>query len=108
MSKKLAETELKQSTPETTPIDEDGNFAPPKDKPVHEIRIGRIKAVVWSNRTENGVRHNVTLRRIFKRDQNAQWEQSDVFGRDDLLLVAEVCRLATLWIFDQGQGSQVS
>ena len=73
-----------------------------REKPVHEIRIGRIKAVIWANQTEAGTRHNVTLKRIFKRDSSAQWEQSDNFGRDDLLLVGEVCRQAALWIFEHG------
>jgi hypothetical protein len=79
---------------------------PAKDKPVHEVRIGRIKAVIWANQTENGLRHNVTLRRIFKRDQSSQWEQSDAFGRDDLWIVAEVARRAALWIFDNAATSQ--
>jgi hypothetical protein len=77
--------------------------SPAKEKPVHEIRIGRIKAVIWANQTENGARHNVTLRRLFKRDARSQWEQSDSFGRDDLLLAAEVCRAAALWVFEHGQ-----
>jgi hypothetical protein len=71
-------------------------------RPVHEVRIGRVKAVIWANQTESGTRHNVTLRRIFKRDNNAQWEQSDSFGRDDLPLVMEVARQAWLWIYDNG------
>ena len=103
MSKKLEETDTEQPTASADA--QDGSYRSGKDKPVHEIRVGRIKAVVWLNRTDNGARHNVTLKRIFKRDANSQWEQSDVFGRDDLLLLAEVCRLATLWIFEHGQGS---
>jgi hypothetical protein len=83
-----------------------GSELPPekKDKPVHEIRIGKIKAVIWANHTEGGVRHNVQLRRIFKRDDSAQWESSDSLGRDDCLVGAEVLRLAALWIYDHGQG----
>src|SRR5258708_4998130 len=81
-----------------------GSTAPAKDKPIHEVRIGKVKAVIWGNQTENGIRHNVTLRRIFKRDSNTQWETSDSFGRDDLPLVMEVTRQAWLWIFDHGQG----
>jgi hypothetical protein len=71
-------------------------------KPVHEIRLSRVKAVIWLNETENGPRHNVTLRRIFKRDSNAQWEQSDSFGRDDLPLVEAATRQAWLWIYENG------
>lgn len=28
----------------------------PKDKPVHEVRFGAIKAAIWKNDTANGVR----------------------------------------------------
>ena len=75
-----------------------------KAKPVHEERIGRVKAVVWANQTPNGVRHNVTLRRIFKREGSSNWEQSDSFGRDDLPLVMEVAKRAWLWVYAEGQG----
>ena len=74
-----------------------------KDKPIHEIRIGKIKAVIWENETTAGVRHNVTLRRIFKRDENSQWESTDSFGRDDLLLVSEVSRQAALWVYEHAK-----
>lgn len=37
-----------------------------KAKPVHEVRLGRIKAAIWANETENGVRHNVTISRLYK------------------------------------------
>ena len=73
---------------------------PAKDKPVHEIRYGRIKAVIWQQHTESGTRHNVQLKRIFKRDDSSQWEQSDSLGRDDCLLGAEILRQAALWIFE--------
>jgi hypothetical protein len=62
-----------------------------------------VKAVIWANQTDSGVRHNVTLRRIFKRDQSSGWETSDNFGRDDLPLVIEVTRAAWLWVYAHGQ-----
>ena len=92
------------SGPTTEGQEGSGSSAPAKDKPIHEVRIGRVKAVIWANRTENGTRHNITLRSIFKRNSNAQWVQSDSFGRDDLPLVMEVSRQAWLWIFDHAQG----
>jgi hypothetical protein len=73
-------------------------------KPVHEIRLGRIKAAIWENETQNGTRHNVTFQRIY-RDEGGQWNTSDSFGRDDLPLVAKVADLAHTWIFQQGQAS---
>jgi len=29
-------------------------------RPVHEIRLGRVKCAIWQNETQNGVRHAVT------------------------------------------------
>ena len=72
-----------------------------KDRPVHEIRLGRIKATIWANEVEGGVRHNVQLRRLYKRGDD--WAQSDSFGRDDLPLVMKVSDLAHTWIFERSQ-----
>ena len=44
-------------------------------KPVHEERLGRMKAVVWANDTQSGVRHNVTFARIYK--DGAEWKDFD-------------------------------
>ncbi|BBO34233.1 hypothetical protein [Lacipirellula parvula] len=74
-----------------------------KARPVHEIRLGRIKAAIWENEVSTGIRHNVTFQRIFK--DGTQWRQSDSFGRDDLHLVMKVADLAHTWIYEQGQDS---
>jgi len=70
-----------------------------KKRPVHEIRIGRIRAAVWINETENGVRHNVTISRLYRDEQQGQWKDSTSFGRDDLPLVAKVADQAHSWIY---------
>jgi hypothetical protein len=72
-----------------------------KSRPVHEVRLGRIKAAIWENDTQTGIRHNVTITRIYK-DGN-EWKTSDSFGRDDLPLVAKVSDMAHSWIFEQSQ-----
>lgn len=71
-----------------------------KTRPVHEVRLGRIRAAIWENNTETGVRHNVTITRLYK--EGNDWKDSTSFGRDDLPLVAKVCDLAHTWIFEQG------
>ncbi len=70
-----------------------------KQKPVHEIRLGRIKAAIWANSTDYGPRHNVTIARLYKKDDD--WKRSDSFGRDDLPVVAKVLDMAHTWIFEQ-------
>jgi len=70
-----------------------------KQKPVHEIRLGRIKAAIWENETDNGTRHNVTISRLYK--DGDQWKQTTSFGREDLPLVAKVADLAHTWTYEQ-------
>lgn len=75
-----------------------------KVRPIHDVRLGRIKAAIWANGTENGTRYNVTFTRIYK--DGDQWKDSTSFGRDDLPLVAKVADLAHSWIFQQGAAAQ--
>lgn len=70
-----------------------------KAKPVHEVRLGRIKAAIWENKTKEGTRHNVTFTRLYK--DGDEWKDSTSFGRDDLPLVAKVADIAHTWIFEQ-------
>jgi len=72
-----------------------------KQRPAHEIRLGRIKATIWANQHDNGTWYNVTLSRNFK--DGEEWKSSNSFGRDELLSVAKVADLANSWIHDQSQ-----
>jgi hypothetical protein len=73
-----------------------------KTKPIHEVRLGAIKAAVWRNETETGgTRFNVQVSRIYK-DGDA-WKSTDSFGRDDLLPLAKVADQAHSWIHQQEQ-----
>ena len=49
----------------------------PKDKPVHEVRLGMIKAAIWRNDTETGVRYNVTFARLYR--DGEEWKSTDSF-----------------------------
>jgi len=69
-------------------------------RPVHEIRLGRVKCAIWQNETQNGVRHAVTFTRLYKDGQ--QWRDATNFGRDDLPLLMKVADTAHSWIFQQG------
>lgn len=77
------------------------------NKPAHELRIGRIKAVIWLNVTENGPRYNTCFTRLYR--DGDTWKDSNSFGRDDLPLLRKVADRAHDWIFEQsthgaGQG----
>jgi len=70
-----------------------------KQKPIHEIRLGAVKATIWENETENGKRHNVQIARLYK--DGDEWKDSSSFGRDDLPLVGKVLDRCHSWIFEQ-------
>ena len=76
------------------------------NKPIHEVRLGRIKAAIWENEAENGVRYNVTITRLYK-DGKDEWKDSGSFDRDDLPLVEKVCHMTHLWIYSHSQGGVV-
>ncbi len=75
-------------------------------RPVHEVRLGRIKAVVWENDTNDGIRHNIGLTRIYK--DGGQWKDSTSFGRDDLPLVIKVADMAHTWVYENASSTVTS
>ena len=72
-----------------------------KQKPIHEIRLGAVKAAIWENTHDNVIRHNVTVARLYKDGED--WKSSDSFGRDDLPLLYKVSDQAHTWIFAHQQ-----
>jgi hypothetical protein len=80
---------------------------PPSRQPVHEIRLGRVKAAIWANPTEDGVRYAASPVRLYKDDERGEWRSTHSFGRDDLLILAEVARQAAAWIFATSQNEDV-
>lgn len=69
-----------------------------RQPPSYECRIGRIKAVVWSNVTSEGEEwYSTILSRSYK-DAQGNWKSAASLGRDDLLVAAECLRAAFLFI----------
>lgn len=73
---------------------------PQSTRPVQEIRLGRVKAAIWANRTREGVIFNVTFERSYKDGET--WKTSTSFGRDDLLKVAKLADQAHSWMTQSG------
>ena len=71
-------------------------------KPVDEVRIGRVKATIWKNGTEDAPRYNVTFSRLYK-DGDDKWQNTQSFGRNDLLTLAKVADLAHTRIYSLPQ-----
>jgi hypothetical protein len=74
-----------------------------RQRPTHEIRIGRLRATIWANQHETqGTWYSITLTRSYK-DGQGQWKSASSFGRDDLLVLGELTRMAFHWIHRQHQ-----
>lgn len=77
-------------------------MAQKKEKPVHEIRLGRIRAALWANKSPDGqVWFNVTVSRLYKEKESDRWQDTPTFRRDDLPIVAKVVDMAYAWIWGQ-------
>lgn len=103
---KVSRLEISSSKEGDNMNHEQGHHAPDdpmknKHKPIHEVRLGFIKAAVWRNETEAGIRYNVTVSRLYK--DGEQWGSTESFGRDDLLVLAKVADQAHSWICAQNQ-----
>jgi hypothetical protein len=68
-------------------------------KPVCEIRFGLIIARIWRKRTRSGVRHSVSVVRLYR--DGDTWKESSRFGRDDLPVVCLTLNEAHRWIYQQ-------
>ena len=67
------------------------------NQPINEIRIGRVKATIWQNGTDESPRCNVTFGRLYK--DGDTWKSTQSFGRDDLLVLAKLADQAHAEIF---------
>jgi hypothetical protein len=72
-----------------------------KERPFHEVRFGSVKAAIWRNESDLGVRYSVTFERLYRSDQG--WNSSTSFGRDELLLLAKVADKAHSFIHQQSE-----
>jgi hypothetical protein len=84
----------RESAPTPPPAADKGS-----NKPVHEVRLGRIKAAVWANTGESGVWYSVVISRLYK--EGDAWKRSESFSRDDLPLVMKVADQVHTWIYEQ-------
>lgn len=74
------------------------------NKPIHEVRLGRIRATLWQNAgEENGTTWiNTTFSKLYKAEDG--WRDVASFGRDDLPILAKVADLVHSWIYERATG----
>ncbi|MEZ5963069.1 MAG: hypothetical protein R3F56_04400 [Planctomycetota bacterium] len=60
---------------------------PTKQRPIDEVRFGKVKVVVWRNDTKNGDMLNFKPVRIYK--DGEEWKETPSLGLADLLPMAK-------------------
>ena len=84
----------------TQPPRENKNAAASPNPPVKTFRLGRIKAAVWENETEQQKFYSVTFARTYL-DEAKNYHDTDSFSSDDLPLVAKPADQAHTFIFER-------
>ena len=74
-------------------------------KPAHEIKLGKIKATIWANETEDhAVWFNVLLLRLYKNGNG--WKETTALRRDDLPIAMKAMDMAYSWIWTKEEQVQ--
>ena len=73
--------------------------------PIKTLRLGRIKAAVWENGSEERAFCNVTFSRTYM-DEEKRFRDADSFGRDDLLVLAKLADQAHTFICERAAASR--
>lgn len=70
-------------------------------KPIHQMKLGRVRAAIWENQSAKNVFYNATFSRLYLEESGNKkpaFKDSTSFGRDDLLNLAKLADLVHTWI----------
>ena len=69
-----------------------------KQKPAHEIKLGKIRATIWANETEDhDVWFNATISRLYENGE--EWRETNALRRDDLPVAMKAIDMAYSWMW---------
>ena len=69
-----------------------------KKQPAHEIKLGKIRATIWANETEDqDVWFNATISRLYKNGEG--WRETNTLRRDDLPVAMKAMDMAYSWMW---------
>ena len=76
------------------------------NRPVHEIRLGRVRASIWTNESDrHDVWFSVCIARTYR--DGDEWKTTTTFARDDLPLVSKAAEMAYAWIWNAKESHDV-
>lgn len=74
-----------------------------KKPPVHEIKHGAVKAVIWEREGSKGNWHEVSFARLWKDEGEGKWKESHSFRDRNLEDLAKAVGEAHNWILQNGE-----
>ncbi|APW58632.1 hypothetical protein [Paludisphaera borealis] len=69
-------------------------------QPAHKFRFQNLSVTIWRNKNDKGTWYTVNPARSYKAGDET-WKETDSLGADDLLIMAELHRMAFAWIAKQ-------
>ena len=69
------------------------------NRPIHEIRLGNVRATIWANQKDEKTWYAVSVSRRFK--QGTEWKDVTSFNHDDLPVLVQAVQMAYSWIWRQ-------
>lgn len=82
------------------PTPRPASTAAPALGPIKTLRIGRLKAAVWENASDDRTFYNVTFARTYM-GEDKKLRDTDSFGRDDLLVLSKLADLAHTFVCER-------
>jgi hypothetical protein len=77
-----------------------------KNAPVHEVKLGRVRAAIWKNDSGKGPWYSVTVSKLYK-DEAGKWQDGSNFSREDLPLLMKVAEEAFTWVYQHPVGGEI-
>jgi hypothetical protein len=71
--------------------------------PIKTLRLGRLKAAIWENGSEDRTFFNVKFARTYM-DEEKKFHDADSFGRDDLLALGKLADQTHTFICERQAG----
>ena len=68
-----------------------------KQKPIHEIKLGAVRASIWKNESEKKKPfYSVSIARLYK--SGSDWKTSSSFSEKDFPLLKVIVEQADAWL----------
>lgn len=66
----------------------------PTNKPVDRVTLGSVQLAIWKNTSQQGNTYYSVTPQTGYRETNGEWQPSNSYNRDDLLVLSQASEMA--------------